>query len=133
MNKNKIAILLGGVCFVLTIAICVQIKTIGNANKNVSSSFAEDKLRDEVLKWQENYNKKSEELKQAEKLLEGVRAKASENDGGAAQTQEQLNSANRLLGLTDLKGKGVIIVLDDNKAQASEVQERWLEMGIYYS
>ena len=125
--------MLGGVCFVLTIAICVQIKTIGNANKNVSSSFAEDKLRDEVLKWQENYNKKSEELKQAEKLLEGVRAKASENDGGAAQTQEQLNSANRLLGLTDLKGKGVIIVLDDNKAQASEVQERWLEMGIYYS
>lgn len=117
----------------LTIAICVQIKTIGNANKNVSSSFAEDKLRDEVLKWQENYNKKSEELKQAEKLLEGVRAKASENDGGAAQTQEQLNSANRLLGLTDLKGKGVIIVLDDNKAQASEVQERWFEMGIYYS
>lgn len=117
----------------LTIAICVQIKTIGNANKNVSSSFAEDKLRDEVLKWQENYNKKSEELKQAEKLLEGVRAKASENDEGAVQTQEQLNSANRLLGLTDLKGKGVIIVLEDNKVQASEVQERWLEMGIYYS
>lgn len=133
MNKNKIAILLGGVCLVLTIAICVQIKTIENANKNVSSSFAENKLRDEVLRWQENYNKKSEELKQAEKMLETTRAKASENDEGATQTQEQLNIANRLLGLTVLKGKGVIIVLEDNKLQASEVQERWFEMGIHYS
>lgn len=133
MNKNKIAVLLGGVCLVLTIAICVQIKTIGNANKNVSSSFAEDKLRDEVLKWQENYNKKIEELEQTEKLLENVRAEAAKNDEGAVQTKEQLNIANRLLGLTDLKGKGVIIVLDDNKAQASEVQDRWFYMGICYS
>lgn len=117
----------------LTIAICVQIKTIGNANKNVSSSFAEDSLRDEVLKWQENLNKKSEKLKQAEKVLEEVRIKASENDEGAIATQESLSSANRLLGLTALKGKGVMVVLEDNKIQASEVQERWFKMGIYYS
>ena len=54
MSKNKIAMLLGFVCIVLVIAICVQIKTISFVNNSVSSTYAEDQLRDEVLKWKEN-------------------------------------------------------------------------------
>ena len=133
MSKNKIAILLGVVCVVLTIAICVQIKTITYVNSNITSSFAEDKLRDEVLKWKENYDRKNEELKQAEKLLEITRTRASENNSGSANMAEELNMANRQIGLTNLKGKGLIITLDDNKTQASEVQDRWFKMGIYCS
>jgi len=123
LSKNKIAILLGAVCLVLTIAISVQIKTVGYVNKNVSSTYMEDQLRDEVLRWKENYERKTEELKQVEKLLETTRKKATENDGYSAHIEEKLNLATRLLGLTTVKGKGVVVVLDDNKPQASEAQD----------
>lgn len=120
--------LLGFVCIGLVIAICVQIKTISFVNNSVSSTYAEDQLRDEVLKWKENYDRKNEELKQAEKQLETVRNKAAENDTGAAQMTERLSLANRLLGLTAVKGKGIKITLDDNKAQASNAQDgdQWI-------
>ena len=123
MSKNKIAILLGCVCLVLTIAISVQIKTVGFVNKNISSSYVEDQLRDEVLRWRENHDRKTEELKQAEKLLEATRKKATENDGYSANIEEKLNLVTRLLGLTAVKGKGIVVVLDDNKTQAAEAQD----------
>ena len=60
MDKKKIAIILGIVCLVLTICICVQIKTIENSNKTVAKTFTENSLRDEVLKWKEKYDNISE-------------------------------------------------------------------------
>lgn len=107
----------------LTIATCIQIKTIGAVNSVVSGSRTEDQLRDEILKWKGKYEAKNAELEHAEKLLEKAREKVTENDAGASNIAEQINIANRLLGLTALKGKGIIIKLNDNKTLASEVQD----------
>lgn len=121
MNKNKISLLLGCVCVALTFAICVQLKTIDVANKTVSNSFTENSLRDEVLKWKDRYDVIYEELQVKEEQLEKVRKKATENDGESATIREELKIANRLLGFTELTGKGVTIVLEDNKNQSSDV------------
>ena len=51
MNKKQIAITLGAVCLVLTVGICVQVKTVKTTNSTVAQTFAENSLRDEVLKW----------------------------------------------------------------------------------
>lgn len=117
MNKNKISLLLGGVCVALTFAICVQLKTIDVANKTVSNSFAENSLRDEVLKWKGRYDVIYEKLQVEEEQLEKIRKKATENDGEAATIREELKITNRLLGFTELTGKGVTIILEDNKNQ----------------
>ena len=53
MNKKQVAITLGIMCFMLTIAISVQLKTMNSANSTVSQSLTENSLRDEVLKWKE--------------------------------------------------------------------------------
>ena len=50
MNKKQIAITLGIMCFILTVAICVQLKTVENTTSTVSQSLKENGLRDEVLK-----------------------------------------------------------------------------------
>ena len=55
MNKKQIAITLGIVCFILTVAISIQLKTVQNSNSTVSQSLTENGLRDEVLRWKENY------------------------------------------------------------------------------
>lgn len=120
MNKKKISIVLGVVCFVLAFAVVVQIKTVKNSILISDPTFAEDGLRDEVLKWKERYDNCYAELERADKELEEQRTKASQNDGNATQKEEALKIGNTYLGLTDVTGKGVTITLRDNQTVTSE-------------
>ena len=65
MNKKQIAITLGIMCFILTVAICIQLKTIENTTTTISQSLKENGLRDEVLRWKERYDNVYEELNQS--------------------------------------------------------------------
>lgn len=116
MEKNKIALILGIVCFILTIAICIQVKTIEDAEKEVGKTTAgNDGLRDEVLKLREKYNNTYKELERAELELEQTRIQAVSNNAGDVEKEEQIKEINEILGKTEIKGQGVIIKLDDNR------------------
>ena len=67
MNKKEISVILGLMCFLLVFAICMQIKTVKNSNSTLSQDYEENNLRAEVLKYKEKYDRKYEELENAEK------------------------------------------------------------------
>lgn len=116
MNKNKIALILGIVCFVLTIGICVQIKTIEDAEKETGNTMSSnDGLRDEILQLRDKYNEMYKQLENAELELEQVRVQAVSNNTTDKEKEEQIKQMNKLLGYTEVKGKGIIIKLDDNR------------------
>jgi len=115
MNKKLMNVMFCIICLVLTFAISMQIKTVESTNSKVSHDITENKLRDEVLKWKQRYDSISNSIKSREKELENIRKKTTENDTTAIAMEEQLEKINALLGLTDVKGKGVIVTLDDNK------------------
>lgn len=119
MNKKQIGITLGIMCFILTFAIVVQIRTMNTANSTASQTLADNALRDEVLKWKEKYDNVSEDLKKAEKNLEEVRQSATQNDTTSAAKEEELKKNNMLLGLTSVKGSGIVIELEDGKSESS--------------
>ena len=56
MNKRQVAITLGVMCLLLTVAICVQVRTMSSANSTVSQTLADNNLRDQVLKMKERYD-----------------------------------------------------------------------------
>ena len=114
MKKKQIAITLGIVCFVLTVAISIQLKTIKNTNTTISQSLTENGLRDEVLKWKEKYDDTYKELLASEKGLEALRKEATQNDTTSQAKQEEIKQNNMLLGMTDVQGQGVEITLKDN-------------------
>lgn len=114
MKKNQIAITLGLMCFILTIAIAIQVRTINNANSTVSQSLTENGLRDEVLKWKEKYDNIYSDLGRSEKRLAEVRSTATNNDTTSLEKQRELEENNIILGLTDVKGPGIEITLKDN-------------------
>lgn len=122
MDKNKVALILGIVCIILTIAICVQVKTVEDAEKEVGRNTlsSNDGLRDEVLKIREKYNNEYKELEKAELDLEQLRAQAAANNTGDLQKQEQITKINKLLGNTEVSGKGIIITLDDNREVSAD-------------
>lgn len=114
MKKRQIAITLGIMCFVLTLGIIVQLKTTQNLVKTAGSGYRENSLRDEVLKWKEQYDRIYAELQEQEKLLEKERQVSISNDGTSVEKQEELKKLNTYLGLTDVRGEGMIITLRDN-------------------
>lgn len=119
MNKKVVSYVLGIMCFILTMAIIVQYKTIKNANQIVGNS-ANSELKTEVLKWKEKYEQTYLELTKSEKNLEGLRETASGKDNTSGQLQKELKTLNSLIGTVDVKGKGVVITVADNKNVTTE-------------
>lgn len=116
MQKNKIAIILGIVCMVLTISIAVQIRTIESATSTVGTGISDNSgLKDEFLKSQEEYNTAYRKLEEAEKKLEEVRNQATQNNETDSNTEIEIKEDRKLLGLTEVTGQGFIIKLDDNR------------------
>ncbi len=120
MKKKQIAITLGIMCFILTAAISIQIRTMNSANSTVSQSLIENGLRDAVLKWKGNYDGIYSELGREEKNLEEIRKVAAQDNETSTAKQEELEKNNIILGLTDVKGPGIEITLKDNYSILSE-------------
>lgn len=129
LSKNKIGIILGIVCLILSIGIAIQIKTVKNSGLEANSNFSENGLRDEVLKWKEKYDNASKELSKSEKELELQRKKATENNKSSIEDEEELKIENTIIGLTDVNGEGVEITLKDNQNITTETAT--LDMSYY--
>ncbi len=119
MNKKVVCLILGIMCLILTYGICVQIKTVNSTNSPISTNNEENNLRNEVLKAKEKYDNKYQELEQAEKQLEEERKNATENNTELSNLEDQIKNKNKLLGLTEVTGQGVIITLTDSPTSMS--------------
>ena len=124
MNLNRrviAAVTLGLVCFVLTIAIFVQVKTTNTSNSTVAQTMEENDLRDQVLRMKEKYDNVYEELGNATKRLEQIRVDATKDDSEAKEKQKELSLNNMLLCQTDVTGEGIIITLKDGTTNNSDI------------
>ena len=100
-------------CLLLTIALCVQIRTMNSAGSTVSQTLADNDLRDQVLRMKERYDNATRELQSAQKRLEEVRQAATQNDSEAEAKEQELKENNMTLGYTNVSGEGVEVTLED--------------------
>lgn len=122
MKKGKIALIIGIVCMLLVIAICIQVRTIKETTQVAVQSQVENDLKDEVFKWKERYDATYKQVEETDKTLKEIREQATKNSDSESQAEEQIKKNNMLLGLTDVKGPGIIITLKDNSSvKASSV------------
>ena len=110
-NKMQIAIALGLMCVLLVTAIMMQLNTIEEAKKIVGTSYAEQGLKDEVLRWKESYERE-------------YREESTKENTRLTELREQVAKASKLLGTTELTGEGLIVTLRDNDTSSSK------ELGI---
>ena len=121
MDKKKIVIALGIMSAILTYGICVQIKTINSTNSKYSTSSTVNNLRDEVLKYKERYDNKYAELEKAEAELEKERESTTSNNEELTRLEEQIKEGNKILGLTEVTGEGIIVTLKDSISPINSV------------
>lgn len=77
--------------------------------------MSENKLRDSVLREKEKYEDSYKSLEQSINELEKLRKTVATDSQEASNIEQEISNANKLLGLTELNGKGIIINLDDSK------------------
>ena len=118
-NKKIISIILGIMCLALTLGIVVQIRTIKSTNSTIGQNQEANDLRDEILRYKERYDNKFKELETAEKELEQEREKATQNDTELKDAQQKITEGNKITGMTEVTGPGVIITLSDGKGVAT--------------
>lgn len=118
-NKKMIAMVLGIMCLLLTAGIFIQIRTVKSNNSTVSNNYEENNLRAEVLKYKEKYDNKYKELEKAENELEKERENSTKNDGDLKQKEEEITNGNKIIGLSEVTGSGVIVTLTDSKKDIS--------------
>lgn len=121
MNKKVISLVLGLMCFALTLGICVQVRTVKNSNSTVSQNYEENNLRAEVLRYKERYENRYKELEKAEEQLEKERQNSTQNDEELARKEEEIKKGNKMVGLTEVTGPGVIVTLSDSKRDTNSV------------
>jgi len=111
----KIAILLGIMCFLLTIGIFIQVKTVSQSGTQAARTMGEKELRNSVLEMKEKYEKQNKILDGKEKELKTLIDSVSVNDSTSSELSERLNEINSEIGLTALQGEGIIIYLEDGE------------------
>lgn len=120
-NKKTIALVLGIMCFALTTGICIQIKTVKNASITISQNYEENNLRAEVLKYKEKYDNLLKETEKVDEQLQQEIEKVTENNSELEETEKQINDGNKMIGLTEVTGPGIIITVADSDLDPSKV------------
>jgi hypothetical protein len=120
-NKKKISLVLGTMCFALTAGICIQIKTVKNINSTVSQSYEENNLRAEVLKYKEKYDNLLKETEKVDSELQQQIEKATENNSELEEAKNKINDGNKIIGLTEVTGPGIIITVADSDIDPNKV------------
>lgn len=115
MNKKSISLVLGIMCLILTYGIAVQVKTVSGTGTAVATTSSENQLRDAVLKEKEKYDNLYEELERMETQLEIERTNSTQNNTELSKLENTIKEGNKVLGLSEVTGYGIIVTVDDNK------------------
>ncbi len=138
MNNNKTtSIVLGIMCMALTIGICIQIRTVNSYSTiKTGQNYDQNNLRAEVLKYKEKYENKIEQIEKIDKDLEKKIEQATNDNENLEDAQNQIKEGNKLIGLTEVTGEGVIITLTDSKLDATTALDPSSlvvhDMDVYY-
>lgn len=120
-NKKTIALVLGVMCFALTTGICIQIKTVKSNSLTVSQNYEESNLKAEVLKYKEKYDNLLKETEEIDSELQQEIEKATQNNSELEEAKNQINEGNKIIGLSEVTGPGVIITVRDSDIDPNTV------------
>ena len=120
-NKKAIALVLGVMCFALTSGSCIQVKTVKNTSSTSSKNYEENNLRAEVLKYKEKYDNLLKETDKVDSQLQERIESATNNNSELEEAKNQINDGNKMIGLTEVTGPGIILTIADSDIDSSSV------------
>ncbi|MBQ8043525.1 MAG: DUF881 domain-containing protein [Clostridia bacterium] len=99
--------------FIFSFVIAAQLNTVGNTNI-ISEGMREADLLRELQNVKEEYDILKEQYEESQEIVEEYKTSSSSNDALIASMQSDLEKANVLAGLANVRGEGVVITLKDS-------------------
>lgn len=122
-NNTRLRKILIIITFMMVaIGITLLIKTL-NSNTTLNVTPFSNELRDTLLREKEKNNQLTNELKNREKKLSQLREETTKNNKIADEQRKKIDQNNKALGLTELTGKGVQVILKDGDVKTQKELE----------
>ena len=111
MKNKEFIITITVICFILGLMLAMQLKTVQVNSETGSNRTTEIKTQYAELK--KNYDAKVLELEEKDKMLEEYR-KAETDEETVGVLKQELNKALQDAGLTNVRGSGLTVVMEDS-------------------
>ena len=102
--------------FVIALLITGLIKTMASQQK-ITGLNVDNELRDTLLREKEKNTTLINEIKETEERLSALRENITKNNSISENKRQQIDINNKLLGLSEVSGKGIQLVLKDGDAK----------------
>jgi len=102
------------ICFILGLIFTMQLKTVKTNTENVTASRVSE-VQAQYAELKKNYDSLSETLAEKEKIIQEYRNAETEEETTELLKQD-LTNALKNAGLTDVRGQGLIITMNDSLA-----------------
>lgn len=114
MNKNIQNLLVFALMSMsLTYGIFVQMKTVNQNGSTVNLTAQQSELKSEILKVSERYDNLYDDVDRLEEELKKERENSTSNNSNLAALEASIKEKNIALGLTEVTGTGIRLVLND--------------------
>lgn len=129
MKINSRNVVMYVICFLLAFVVTIQVRTVNVSESDILRLKKENELRDEVNQWKDAYNNLSAKVTELNNKINEYQKASAESNDDVALIKDELDETKVIAGLTEVKGKGVTVTLDDKKA----LEEIALDAGYYDS
>ncbi len=126
MKKGKgiMTITMGVICFVLAYVMFMQFRTIEETNITQIENMRESELSEKLASWKEKYEETSLKLEETNAKLQEYKQKREANEEASELLDRELAQAKAIVGLTDVRGNGVIITYtEDTTTESGKIRD----------
>lgn len=114
-NKRSIAIMAALVTVLLVSTIIIQFKSVDQYKKSDLESLREDELKTQIASYKSKYEETQQQYQENQNKIADYDTTSKENKQTSNLVDDELEQTEALLGLTNVKGEGVVITLTDSE------------------
>ena len=115
MKKEKIvmAVTIGIACFALMLVMFMQFKVVRQTDITAIEDMRESDLRVELSEWNQKYEELNAQYEDVMSKISEYQTEQESDEKTAQLLETELEQLNEALGMTNVEGEGIIIVLED--------------------
>ena len=117
IKKGKITmtITIGIACFALVTVMMMQFKIVNETDITSIENMQEAELKTELANWKSKYDDINAKYEDTKSKIEEYKNDEQSNNESSKLLDDELNQNNKILGLTDVQGEGIVLTLQSGK------------------
>lgn len=119
MKKGEmtVAIVTGLLCTIFTAVLCIQFKTINQTDITSLENLREDELKAEITTYKQKNEEIQDKIQETKTTIVEYEQALQKDEQASELVTKELADSNNLIGKNAVTGSGIIVTLEDTRAQ----------------